>query len=248
MGDEKSFDVLHMVIKRESVKIALMRQEDAARTEEDFENLITTWNRLDDNRERRERRYEIIRTEDMLEWECSNEETIIPAPFEHVWWREMLKGSFLDFIHDCPYDIQEFTSSKSVYKFVRALKENQKEVLYYWAIRYWSPQKIAAMRGQTDRNILKTYATLIENLRRKLFMRWIHRFVKNKPLTSAQRDFVQRYLPVYCDDALRIEYEKAYAEQATVNGERNNNAKSITILTEAASDINNEDGNGGEDV
>jgi len=126
VSDEKSFDVLHMVIKRESVKIALMRQEDAARTEEDFENLIATWNRLDDNRERRERRYEIIRTEDMLEWECSGEETIIPAPFEHIWWREMLKGSFLDFIHDCPYDIQEFTSSRGVYELVKEIEGKSK--------------------------------------------------------------------------------------------------------------------------
>ena len=196
MPDEKSFDVLHIVIKRESIKIALIRKEDAARTEEDFENLIDTWDRLDGNRERRERRYELIRTEDMLEWECSGE-TIIPAPLNHELWREMLKGNFLDIIHDCPHEIQEFTSSYSIFELVKKLKDNQKEVLYYWAIRYWTPQKIAAMREQTDRNILKTYATLIESIRYKLYMRLMPRYIDALPLTVAQRDFVRRYQDKY---------------------------------------------------
>ena len=34
---------------------ALARLEDSARTEEEFENVVTWWNRLDANRERKER-------------------------------------------------------------------------------------------------------------------------------------------------------------------------------------------------
>jgi DNA-directed RNA polymerase specialized sigma24 family protein len=51
---------------------------------------------------------------------------------------------------------------------VKVLNDNQKEILYLRVIRQWSPQKIAAMRGQTDRNIRKVYDTLINGLRKKL--------------------------------------------------------------------------------
>ena len=48
-------------LKRELEREALSRLEDAARTEEDFQNVITWWNRLDANRERKERYHEIGR-------------------------------------------------------------------------------------------------------------------------------------------------------------------------------------------
>ena len=196
MNENKESNVLHMVIKRESIKVAIIRQENAARTEEDFEKLTETWDRLDGNRERRERRYEIGRTENMLEFESSGE-TVIPPPINHAWWREMLKGNFLDVINDCPLDIQEFTSNRDIYELVGALKENQKEVLYYWAIRYWTPQKIAAIRGQTDRNILKTYDTLIKSIRYKLYMRLLHSCRENEPLAIVQREFMQNHSEKY---------------------------------------------------
>jgi len=104
---------------------------------------------------------------------------------------EPATGQFHNVIHDCPYDIQEFTASRNIYELVDALKDTQKEVLYYRAIRYWSNQKIAAMRGQTDRNILKTYETLIESLRYKLYMRLLHRFLEKLPLTIVQQKFMQ---------------------------------------------------------
>ncbi|MCL2841628.1 MAG: hypothetical protein FWE05_12750 [Defluviitaleaceae bacterium] len=187
--NDEDWDMLHMIVKHESIKVALIRQENAARTEEDFENLTNTWDKLDSNRERRERRHEIGRTEDMLEWEWSGE-TVIPPPIEHIWWRDLLKGNPIDVIHDCPHQVQEFTSSRNIYELIDALKENQKEVLYYRAIRYWSFQKIAALRGQTDRNILKTYTRLIESIRYNLYMRLLHRYLEQLPLTQSQRTFM----------------------------------------------------------
>jgi len=46
---------------------ALIRMEEAARTVEDFQAVIGEWDRRDANRERRQRLYEVQRTEDMLE-------------------------------------------------------------------------------------------------------------------------------------------------------------------------------------
>jgi len=192
-------ELTHMIVKHENLRIALMRQEDAARTEEDFENLTATWDRLDRNREQRERRYEKASTEDVKDFELESRQSVIPRPIDHVWWRQLLSGNFVDIIHDCPLEVKEFTSSRNVFELVGKLKDTQKEVLYYRAIRYWSNQRIAAMRGQTDRNILKAYETLIESLRYKLYMRLLPRFKAKAPLTLAQQGFMELNEPKYGD-------------------------------------------------
>lgn len=154
-------------LKRELRRECLMHLEDAARTQADYENVISEWDKLDSNRERKERYHEASRTEELLEWE-SSDETIIPPPLDHVMWRQMMRGDFIDVIFDCPYELHELTHSRSISESVKALNENQKEVLYYKAIRLYSHQRIATIRGQTDRNILKVYTTMMNRLRKKL--------------------------------------------------------------------------------
>lgn len=51
-------------LKRELRAEALARLEDAARTQRDFENVIAWWDRLDADRERRERYHELSRSGD----------------------------------------------------------------------------------------------------------------------------------------------------------------------------------------
>ena len=46
-------------LKRELERDALAQIEDAARSANDFENVVVWWDRLDANRERKERHYEI---------------------------------------------------------------------------------------------------------------------------------------------------------------------------------------------
>jgi hypothetical protein len=118
-------------------------------------------------------------------------------------------------------EVEEFTSSRNVYELVKALKDNQKEVLYYRAIRYWSNQRIAAMRQQTDRNILKTYETLIESLRCKLYMRLLSRFKKKEPLTFAQKSFMRENEPKYGDGKPpRKRRTKAEIEKDALDGKK----------------------------
>ena len=49
-------------LKRELRAEALARLEDSARTQREFENVIAWWDRLDANRERRERYHELSRS------------------------------------------------------------------------------------------------------------------------------------------------------------------------------------------
>ena len=188
--DLENTNVEHMVIRREADRIALIRQESAARTPYEFEKLVSTYNRLDENRERRERYHEVDRPHERIHLGYTNGK-IIPAPFGYRFWREILNGNFLDIIFDCPHEIQELTASKSIYELVGVLNEGQKEVLYYWEIRGWTPQRVAAFRGQTDRNILKVHATMTESLRYKQYMRLLPRYKEKLPLTTSQQRFME---------------------------------------------------------
>ncbi len=98
----------------------------------------------------------------------TDESAIIPRPWNHVWWRQLQSGNFLDFIYDCPFEMHELTSNARVSKALKELSDNHKEVFYYRVVKQYSPQKTAAIREQTDRNIRLLYDNIIEDLRDKL--------------------------------------------------------------------------------
>ena len=50
------------MLRREARALALRRIEESARTEDDFQKVIEWWDKLDENRERRERDHEIGRS------------------------------------------------------------------------------------------------------------------------------------------------------------------------------------------
>ncbi len=96
---------------REAKRESLRRREDAARTIEDFENIKILWDNLEIVERYRIGKQEVRYNDELPDMELSNLHVIIPAPFDHVWWRQLLRGSFLDVIHDCPHDVPELTSS-----------------------------------------------------------------------------------------------------------------------------------------
>jgi len=194
------------MLKREADREALTVLEEAARTVQDFENVTKKWDTLDANRERKERYWENLREAALLDWN-TNDGTIIPQPFNHPFWRQLLGGDFNDYIHDCPNEVHEFTSSRPVIAFTEMLDANHKELLYYWAIRQWSPQRIAALRGQTDRNIRKVYNKMIENIRLKISERLYPRYALYESLTLAQIALVEACIVKYGIGEIRKKQE-----------------------------------------
>ena len=66
---------------RDTQKEALARLEDSARTEEDFRNVQSWWDRLEANADRRYRYHVIGRSDIPLEWGEAAEEVILPERF-----------------------------------------------------------------------------------------------------------------------------------------------------------------------
>ena len=82
--------------------------------------------------------------------------------------RQLLRGYFLDYFYDCPYEMHDLTSKEYLCQIIKGLKEEHKEIFYYLFLRQFSPQYLALMRGQTDRNIRKVRDTVLRKIRKKL--------------------------------------------------------------------------------
>lgn len=73
---------------------------------------------------------------------------------------------------------------------LRELNEDHKELLYLCAIRLFSSTKIAAIRGQSDRNIRKVRGTMLKKIRKKLLTTLTEKVQKQQPLTLLEKEFL----------------------------------------------------------
>lgn len=182
---------------RDTQKKALARLEDSARTENDFRNVQLWWDRIEANADRRYRYHVIGRSDIPLEWGAAPEEVILPEPIQHVFWKQITKDEFLDTIFDCPYVMHELVEDSDIAKSICELKDVHKEVLYYSAIKQHSNQRIACIRKQTDRNILKVKNTILKKLRKRLYVSLCGRQQMNLLLNQREKEFLEKYSSVF---------------------------------------------------
>ena len=178
-------------LKRELRAEALARLEDAARTQRDFENVIAWWDKLDANRERRERYHELSRSGDdvPLDYGASANELFFPDTLNDVLEKQIRKGDFIDAIFYCPYDIHELVTEEYLSEILLELKEDHKELLFLWAVRLFSSTRIAAIRQQSDRNIRKIRNTMMKKIRKELISALTDKAEK-QPMTLMEKAFL----------------------------------------------------------
>lgn len=180
-------------LKRELRAEALARLEDSARTQREFENVIAWWDRLDANRERRERYHELSRSGDdvPLDYGASANELFFPDMLNDVLEKQLRKGDFLDAIFYCPYDIHELVTEEYLSKILWELNEDHKELLFLCAVRLFSSTRIAKIRNQSDRNIRKVRGTMLKKIRKKLLPALWDKAEKQQPMTLLEKDFLE---------------------------------------------------------
>ena len=180
-------------LKRELRAEALARLEDAARTQRDFENVIAWWDKLDANRERRERYHELYRSGDdvPLDYGASEDALCFPDTLNDVLTRQERKGDFIDSIFYCPYDIHEIVTDADMSVILRELNEDHKFLLFLSALWQYSSVKIAAIRGQSDRNIRKVRNTMLKKIRKKLLAALTEKVQAQQPLTLLEKEFLK---------------------------------------------------------
>lgn len=64
--------------------------------------------------------------------------------------------------------MHELVEDQDISSAIKELKDEHKEILYYLVIRQYSNQRVACIRGQSDRNIRKVRDTVIRKLRKNL--------------------------------------------------------------------------------
>lgn len=180
------------LLKRDIQAQALARLEDAARTPKDFENVIAWWDKLDANRQRRERYHELSRSGDdiPLDFGASEDALCFPDTLNNVLEKQQRKGDFIDAIFYCPYDIHELVTEEYLSNILRELTEDHKFLLFLCALQQYSSTKIAVIREQTDRNIRKVRGTMLKKIWKKLFDVLTEKIREKQPLTLLEKDFL----------------------------------------------------------
>ena len=179
-------------LKRELEQEALARLESAARTVSDFENVVACWDRLDANRERRERYHEVSRSGDDLpiDYGASEDGLRFPDTMNSVLEKQRQQGDFIDTIFNCPFEIHELVTEPYMSKVLFELSDDHKEILYFSAVRMYSSIKIAELRGQTDRNIRKFRNTMLKKIYKKILPYLKDREEKGLSMTVEERTFL----------------------------------------------------------
>ena len=195
------------MLHREARALALRRIEESARTEDDFQKVIEWWDKLDENRERRERDHEIGRSTVPLEWDADELYLSDRPSYDMVLRKLLLAGDFLDLIFDSPETIHELVTDADLSKILEELKPHLKNMLYYLFLRDYSAAEYAESIGQSDRNIRSIRKTALKRIRKLygdiLAYRKENSLADNSRLynicigVSAKKPFHKRRIPLY---------------------------------------------------
>ena len=144
-------------LKRDAAREELTRTEEAARTENDFKDVEKWWDRLDSNRERRERYHEISLADDMFDWDIFSRQ---------MYLRD---DDFITQICFCTCEMHNLVSNPDISRFIDEATDKQKAVFFPRVLIGCSTAKIAHCHGMTERNVRKLIDLMTLNIRTKFY-------------------------------------------------------------------------------
>ena len=179
------------MLHREARALAIRRIEESARTEADFENVLYWWDKLDANRERKERDHEIGRSAVPLEWGADEMYLSDRPSYDMVLRKLLLAGEFIDIIFDRPETIHELVTDAELSGILKDLKPHHKNMLYYLFLRDYSAAEYAESIGQSDRNIRGIRETALKKIRKLYGGILTYRKENNLPMTLDEKFFLE---------------------------------------------------------
>ena len=183
-------------LKRDLQREALARLENAARTTADFHNVVSWWNRLDSNRERRERYHEVSRSglDIPLDYGAALDGEVIPYDVNDVLIKQIRKGDYIDVIFHCPFELNELVTDGDLSKILKKLCDEHKEIIFNNIVRGTSTKALGKIREQSDRNIRKVRATALKKIHKALLKVLLSRKEKGYPLTMEEKQLIEKAL------------------------------------------------------
>ena len=202
MHRELSKFIIYRDVRGESILSALgeifEKFENKNESYEKLRSEIKEWDHLDSNRERKERYHEIGRENLDSKKDVAPLAIVIPAPINHAYWRQLMKGDFIDIISNCPYEMYNSLSDEDYSKIIYDLKDDHKELIYFLYLRDFTTNQLAALRNQSDRNIRGVRSTILGQIEKKVLMILVDRQEEDFPftngnLTMEELDFLTRH-------------------------------------------------------
>ena len=90
--------------------------------------------------------------------------------------------------------MHDLTSKAYLRNIIRGTKEEHRELLFFLYLRLLSPQRVAAIRGQTDRNIRKVRDVAVRKLRKKVYKALREQEKRGSAhFTKQEREFMDEY-------------------------------------------------------
>lgn len=175
---------------------ALRRLELSARTVSEFQVLVDCYDREEQSRMRRERRYEALRGNVPLESGAIPEGHLFPRSLSQPNFRQICRGEFDDYLCTCLFEMHDLTDRAHLREIVMNLKLDHKEILFFLGIRLYPTQKLATLRGQTERNIRKVRDTVRKRIHRKLYTALMELQNNGDELIHLEQDFLRTYSPL----------------------------------------------------
>lgn len=172
---------------------ALRRLELSARTVAEFQSVVNWYDREEQSRMRRERRYESLRGDTPVEYLAPADGNIVPHGMSCPTFRQICRGEFDDLLCNCLFRMHDLTDRAHLRQIVMNLKQDHKEILYFLWIRLYSPQQLALLRDQTERNIRKVRGTVQRKIQKKLFAALTELAKENGELTHQEQAFLKEH-------------------------------------------------------
>ena len=174
---------------------ALRRLELSARTVSEFKVLVDCYDREEQSRMRRERRYEALRGHVPLESGAIPEGHLFPRSLSQPNFRQICRGEFDDYLCSCLFAMHDLTDRAHLREIVMNLKLDHKEILFFLGIRLYPTKQLAELRGQTERNIRKVRDTVRKRIHRKLYAALMELQNNGDELIHLEQDFLHTYTP-----------------------------------------------------
>lgn len=213
-------------------EVSVERRTQVAQTQAEFDKLIKELDRLDRNRERRERYHEILQEEYIPGGEEFYSGRIFPAALDFPENKLILRGMFLDLLYNCPYEMHQLTSDPFLSRIVNELSDLHKETLYLLSLQYLSTAQLAHMRDQSDRNIRKLRDNYTKKLQQQLYDHLLQKMQRGQALTFREKEFLGMYeaaLNNSNDSKVKVKRENKYPKRKKNTGTVNSTGTEVGV-------------------
>lgn len=202
-------------------EVSVERRTQVAQTQAEFDVLIKELDRLDRNRERRERYHEILQEEYIPGGEEIYSGRIFPSALDSAESKLILRGMFLDLFYNCPYEMHQLTADPFLSRIVDELSDLHKETLYLLSLQYLSTSQLAHMRDQSDRNIRKLRDNYTKKLQKRLYGHLLKKKQSGIGLSFREKEFLMQYglaLKESGTTNAKVKKENKYPKRIRKNG------------------------------